>query len=97
VWRELRDLDGGSRPLMVELRRFAAEALAIHHEHRAHDLEHARGLARLALEEADAGNLHVKARATRHRLSRLDRKLARKSERGAGAPRGEGTLRIWDA
>jgi uncharacterized protein YprB with RNaseH-like and TPR domain len=97
VWRELWDLDGGSRPLMVELRRFAAEALAIHHEHRARDLESARGLARLALEEADAGNLHVKAQATRHRLSRLDRKLARKSERGAGAPRGEGTLRIWDA
>jgi signal peptidase I len=33
---------------MVELRRFAAEALAIHHEHRDRDLESARGLALLA-------------------------------------------------
>ena len=32
----------------------------------------------LALEEADGASFHVKAEATRHRLSRLDRKLAQK-------------------
>ena len=61
-----------------ELRRFAAEALAVHHEHRERDLEGARELALLALEEADGASFHVKAEATRHRLSRLDRKLAQK-------------------
>jgi len=80
IWRELRDLDGGSRPLMTELRRFAAEALAVHHEHRERDLEGARELALLALEEADGASFHVKAEATRHRLSRLDRKLAQKKD-----------------
>jgi uncharacterized protein len=96
IWRELLDAAAGSRSLMVELRRFAAEALAVHHEHRERDLESARGLALLALEEADAGNLHVKAEATRYRLSRLDRKLVREKERGAEAPRFEEMPGIWD-
>ena len=65
---------------MTELRRFAAEALAVHHEHRERDLEGARELALLALEEADGASFHVKAEATRHRLSRLDRKLAQKKD-----------------
>ena len=52
------------------LRQFAAEALAIHHEHRERDLDGARELALFALEEADGG----RADGMRHRLARLDRK-----------------------
>ena len=53
--------------------REANEALAVHHEHRARDLETARIFAMQSLE------LHgtaARQQATRHRLARLDRKLA---------------------
>lgn len=53
--------------------REAVEALAVHHEHRQRDLVLARALAQRALAaEADEG----KRGALRHRLARLDRKLA---------------------
>jgi len=49
----------------------AAEALAIHHEHRARDLDRARRYAQ-ALERNSRGRL---ADSARHRLGRIDRKL----------------------
>jgi uncharacterized protein len=97
VWRRLLELKPGrvrSR-LLPSLRQFAAEALAIHHEHRERDYESARGLALLALDEINAGEFLTasakasasspelqrrrKAEATRYRLTRLDKKLARQN------------------
>jgi len=61
---------------MRPLRRFAAEALAIHHEHRDHDLDSARELAMFALQDSEGR----RADDIRHRLSRLDRKIAKKTD-----------------
>jgi uncharacterized protein YprB with RNaseH-like and TPR domain len=79
VWRELLELRPGRirTPLLAPLRQYAAEALAIHHEHRERDYSGARELAFLALEEADAADVRPKVEAARHRISRLERKLAR--------------------
>jgi uncharacterized protein YprB with RNaseH-like and TPR domain len=63
------------RGALGELRHCAVEALAIHHEHRDRDLMSARELALFALEEGDAS----RADAVRHRLARLDRKIARRT------------------
>ncbi len=76
AWRGILDIPGPRRGArdsraLAALRRFAAEALAVHHEHRAGDLEGARELALLALEDSDERH----ARDIRHRLARLDRKL----------------------
>jgi len=60
---------------IASLREFAIEALAIHQEHRARDLRAARELALFALEENSSSR---RADGMRHRLARLDRKLARK-------------------
>jgi hypothetical protein len=57
------------------LARRAAEALAIHHEHRAHDLKAARRYA-AALENHATGRYR---NDVRHRLDRIDRKLERSS------------------
>ena len=57
------------------LRQFAVEALAIFHEHRDRDLQTARELAVFGLEEQPDER---RADSYRHRLARLDRKLARK-------------------
>ena len=75
VWRDVLRLTEPSRlrRRFADLRRFATEALAIHQEHRDHDLAGARELALFALEEADTA-------AIRHRLARLDRKLAKKTD-----------------
>ena len=64
------------RPGMTQLRQFAVEALAIHQEHRTKDLDAARELALFALTD----DLPVPSRADglRHRLARLDRKIARR-------------------
>ncbi len=62
-------------PAMVQLRQFAVEALAIHHEHRQRDLTTARELALFALQ--DDPPPPRRAEGLRHRLARLDRKLAR--------------------
>jgi uncharacterized protein len=78
-WKELVALtDGPSRrrsPELRALREFAIEALAIHHEHRARDLDTARELARFALDEDETSR---RADGMRHRLARLDRKLAKR-------------------
>ncbi len=76
AWREILDIPEPrrgtrGRDIIVGLRRFAAEALAVHHEHRVRDLEEARELALLALDSSD----ERRAADIRHRLARLERKL----------------------
>jgi uncharacterized protein YprB with RNaseH-like and TPR domain len=70
VWQRL--LDVGDCPPRLE--REAAEALAVHHEHRLRSLLSARGLAMRSL-QFDA--TVTRREAIEHRLARLDRKLAR--------------------
>ena len=65
------------------LRNFAAEALAIHHEHRDRDLSAARELALFALEEAEGNGR--RSDGIRHRIARLERKIARPGDRNSGA------------
>jgi hypothetical protein len=75
-WRRLVDLTDGVRrrgQALDSLRGFAIEALAIHQEHRARNLQAARELALFALEENTGSR---RADGMRHRLARLDRKLA---------------------
>jgi uncharacterized protein YprB with RNaseH-like and TPR domain len=70
AWQRLLDLPR-SRGGVTPLERRAAEALAIHHEHRARDYETAR-------DYAETVRAHVTGRladAARHRLSRLSRKI----------------------
>jgi uncharacterized protein len=62
-------------PQATTLRQFAVEALAIHHEHRDRDLQTARELALFGLEEGPGAR---RADGYRHRLARLDRKIAKK-------------------
>ena len=68
-WRRLLALPACPPRFMQE----ASEALAVHHEHRKRDLHLARDLARKSLQLATSGS---RATAVRHRLTRLDRKLA---------------------
>jgi uncharacterized protein YprB with RNaseH-like and TPR domain len=70
VWQRLLDL--GDCPPRLE--REAAEALAVHHEHRLRSLLSARNLAMRSL-QYDA--TVTRRSAIEHRLARLDRKLAR--------------------
>jgi uncharacterized protein YprB with RNaseH-like and TPR domain len=70
VWQRLLDL--GDCPPRLE--REAAEALAVHHEHRLRSLLSARSLAMRSL-RFDA--TVTRRGAIEHRLARLDRKLAR--------------------
>jgi uncharacterized protein len=70
-WREILDTPG-CPPLLAK---DAAEALAIHHEHRARDLAAAKTF---ALRIGQAGMPGMNA-AVRHRLERLDRKLDRQN------------------
>jgi uncharacterized protein YprB with RNaseH-like and TPR domain len=77
-WRQLVALTDTVRRrdhALDSLREFAIEALAIHQEHRARDLHAARELALFALEE---NTWSRRADGMRHRLARLDRKLAKK-------------------
>ncbi|HVJ27179.1 MAG TPA: ribonuclease H-like domain-containing protein [Vicinamibacterales bacterium] len=75
VWRDLIEFTqprSMRRGLLGELRQVAVEALAIHQEHRAKDLAGARELALESLEEPGR-----RSESVRHRLARLERKLAR--------------------
>ena len=80
IWREVMELTEprGIRRIagLGDLRRFAAEALAVHHEHRERDLARAREVALFALQDA-AGR---RADGVRHRIARIDRKIARNTE-----------------
>jgi uncharacterized protein YprB with RNaseH-like and TPR domain len=70
AWQRLLDL-GDSSP---RLQREAAEALAVHHEHRLRSLPSAR---RLAIQTLQFELTTTRRHATEYRLARLDRKLAR--------------------
>ena len=72
LWRAIV-VEGEASPVM---RREALDALAIHFEHRARDLYEAHRFARLSLAER-VGTRGMAA--SRHRLARLDRKLARRT------------------
>jgi uncharacterized protein YprB with RNaseH-like and TPR domain len=79
TWRELIEFTeprAMRRGLLRDLRQVAVEALAIHQEHRAKDLAGARELALASLDESGGH----RAETVRHRLARLDRKLARTSD-----------------
>ncbi len=78
TWRELIEFTeprSMRRGLLGDLRQVAVEALAIHQEHRAKDLAGARELALGSLEESGG-----RSESVRHRLARLERKLARSGE-----------------
>jgi hypothetical protein len=79
AWEEV--LNGRRRGLvgMSPLERRAAEALAIHHEHRARDLETARRYA-----EQLRGASGRQAADLQHRLERLERKLKRAGDTTGG-------------
>jgi uncharacterized protein len=62
--------------------REASEALAVHHEHRARDLEMAR---HFAVQSLSLQGTSVRQQATRHRLARLDRKLGNAPSRQSAA------------
>ncbi|MGE0449492.1 MAG: ribonuclease H-like domain-containing protein [Vicinamibacterales bacterium] len=67
-WQQLLEVPGCPPSLTRE----AAEALAIHHEHRARDLAAARMFALKTLEEGTNG---ARSDAVRHRLARIERKM----------------------
>ncbi|HEX3645062.1 MAG TPA: ribonuclease H-like domain-containing protein [Vicinamibacterales bacterium] len=69
AWRELVEMRGCPAPIL----RAAAEALAIHHEHRLRDLPVAKAF---ALRNLESGRDLGWADAARYRLARLERKLA---------------------
>jgi uncharacterized protein YprB with RNaseH-like and TPR domain len=85
AWREIMSLTESAterrKKGMSQLRQFAVEALAIHHEHRERDLDVARELALFALQ--DDPPLPARADGLRYRLARLDRKIARRQPRNA--------------
>lgn len=73
-WRRLLD----TRECPCHLEREAYEALAIHHEHRARDLVAAR---MLALRGLEGGSNLARIGAARHRVARIERKLAARATR----------------
>jgi hypothetical protein len=81
AWQRILDLVPHSRRRLTPLERQAIEALAIHHEHRARDLDRARAFTE-ALGATVTGRHKTE---TDRRLERLSRKLAK--ERGATPPK----------
>ena len=91
-WRRLLDLKQGrlgrrtrlrqgfgGQGLLETLRQYAVEALAIHHEHRERDYLGAKELTLQLLDETEDW-VRPKTEQTRHRLARLERKLARRTD-----------------
>ena len=75
-WRSLLDIPGCPPRVIRE----ATEALAIHHEHRAHDLHAAKAFALRSLTVsagAETSRSSVRDQAARHRLARIERKMDR--------------------
>jgi len=72
AWKRVLELSGRGRGAATPLARRAAEALAIHHEHRARDLSTAKRYAE-ALKTDATGRFRQEVA---HRLDRLDRKLS---------------------
>src|SRR5258708_9585797 len=89
-WRRLLDVKQprlrqgfggqGRSKLLGPLRQYAVEALAIHHEHRERDYAGAKELTLQLLGESDEASIRRKTEATRHRLARLEKKIARKND-----------------
>ncbi len=83
-WRRLLEVKqsrlGRRSTLLALLRQYAVEALAIHHEHRERDYEGAKELTLQLLDESEEGSVRSKTEATRHRLARLEKKIARKND-----------------
>jgi uncharacterized protein YprB with RNaseH-like and TPR domain len=83
-WRRLLDVKQGRvgrrSELLAPLRQYAVEALAVHHEHRERDYEGAKELTLRLLDECDERSFRLKAEATKHRLTRLEKKIARKND-----------------
>ena len=77
AWTRVLELVGRGRGAATPLARRAAEALAIHHEHRARDLSAAKRYAE-ALKPDATGRFRQEVA---HRLDRLDRKLSGKKRR----------------
>ena len=73
-WRQIIDVPG----CPANVAREAAEALAIHHEHRVRDLEAAKqfALKSLALKSPEVNRAAAWGDAVRHRLARIERKIA---------------------
>jgi uncharacterized protein YprB with RNaseH-like and TPR domain len=69
AWRRILEL----RHCPPGIAREAMEALAVHHEHRAHNLREAR---HLALQSLQFNITVARQQAVQHRVARLDRKLA---------------------
>lgn len=76
AWRRILMMSDCPPRLLQE----AAEALAVHHEHRARDLPVARRFAWQTLQYQTSAS---RARAVHHRLARLDRKMESQSSRPA--------------
>jgi uncharacterized protein YprB with RNaseH-like and TPR domain len=72
LWRELLEIRGCPPPIVRE----AAEALAIHHEHRVCDLPTARRFALGSLEALTGAPRPSLVQAVRHRLARIERKMS---------------------
>ena len=70
-WRELAEMRGCPAPIQRE----AAEALAIHHEHRVKDLASAKRFTLGGLATLTDGPQPSLAEAMRHRLARIERKI----------------------
>ena len=79
AWQAVLDLLGHRRAVSCPLGRQAAEALAIHHEHRARNLSAAKRYAE-SLREDTSGRFR---QDVSHRIDRIDRKLKRKADRAA--------------
>jgi uncharacterized protein YprB with RNaseH-like and TPR domain len=77
AWKRVLELVGRGRGAATPLARRAAEALAIHHEHRARDLSAAKRYAETLKTDA-TGRFRQEVA---HRLGRLDRKLSVKKGR----------------
>jgi uncharacterized protein YprB with RNaseH-like and TPR domain len=84
IWRallaECDALPRARRRPLADLRQFAAEALAIHLEHRRRDFTGAREHALVVLEDSEGG----RADGVRHRLARLERKIDRLRQGSGG-------------
>jgi uncharacterized protein YprB with RNaseH-like and TPR domain len=78
-WRQVLSVTGCPRSVERE----ALEALAIHHEHRLRDLEAARTF---ALENLVTAGRPSAVESARHRVARLERKLAVRTKGGLESP-----------
>jgi uncharacterized protein len=79
-WRRILELKTRrATELLAPLRQYAVEALAIHHEHRERDYEGAKELTLQLLEDTEDW-VRPRTDATRHRLARLEKKIARRND-----------------